>query len=1097
MLPANNNVEEAMVFLRNILNDIIDRVLTQIQDRDFLRIVIQSGVLETPISIPFVRRDNWDINRLMARIEDIVQSAKEWLLRGNFTITVYHVAMPQGGSNNCFTPRDRHIALELEAWLQKKKSVVIVNNKSDNLCMARSIVIAKAKLENSPNYKAIRRPDQGVGLRIGRMTLQKRLALDLHDSCNIPYDKECNLDDADRFQEVLARDGIQLMIFSLDHGYSFIYKGTPGQRKLYILYYSVDGKGHFGALLNMQGFWNYGYYCEYCEAPYTSSHRHHCKNTCKNCQRQPVCNHNTEPRQCAECYKTFRNNDCFQAHKDNSTCRNIVKCNKCQAHYTRFEKKGKPRKHVCNTYFCRVCCEYKDKGHLCYMRRLQNDDKFQTEVYDNEDEVDTEEAIEESGEEGKVKYIFFDIETVLVEKEHIPYLIVSQKVCNLCLGVEANQNQCTNCGQRQKVFKGENCLEEFCLWLFTAEHKHYTVFGHNAGAFDFLFLLHYLNGQRLCPNMVTRGSRLLYMYVPNFCIKFLDSFNFMHSRLDRLPDMLSLGINHKSFFPYKSLTKEYTTYHGPKLPCSFYYPDSMTNEKRIEFYDWYNELPENYVFDWQDTLESYCINDVSILRHACLKFRNLMICHANLDPFDKSVTLSSFANRVFRTLYLKEGTIGIVPQHNYQRQMNTSHKCISWLEYESQRLGLPIRHSGTAGGEVRILNISCDGYSRDPEVLYFHMGCMWHACPSCYIDRYSHHPYHKHLTMGEVYEQTMKRIQPLFDAGYPVKVLWEHEWDAKYSDDDHFRDFVDNLDLDRYKFIYPRDSLYGGRTEIFKTLHNCEIDKGEKIRYIDVISLYPFVLRDSVFPKGHPRIYHCTKEKLGTNIDKYFGIVRLKVLAPSQLFIPVLPYRSKTGKLIFGLCRACMELQQSEKCMHDNDERGWVGTYTTIELQEALKQNYTIVTIYEVWDYDKTTKYNPETKKHGLFSEYITNFYKLKCKSSGFPKQLQSESEKDKYLNDLLEFDGVKLDKSEISDDIGVRTIAKYLCNSLWGYFGMNANKSQMKYIKDPAEFYGMIRSPKYNITDLFICNAELIRVTYEQSEQMTPPSGKTNVIIA
>ena len=133
-------------------------------------------------------------------------------------------------------------------------------------------------------------------------------------------------------------------------------------------------------------------------------------------------------------------------------------------------------------------------------------------MYDNEDEVDTEEAIEESGEEGKVKYIFFDIETVLVEKEHIPYLIVSQKVCNLCLGVEANQNQCTNCGQRQKVFKGENCLEEFCLWLFTAEHKHYTVFGHNAGAFDFLFLLHYLNGQRLCPNMVTRGSRLLYMY---------------------------------------------------------------------------------------------------------------------------------------------------------------------------------------------------------------------------------------------------------------------------------------------------------------------------------------------------------------------------------------------------------------------------------------------------------------------------------------------------------------------------------------------------------------------------------------------------------
>ena len=93
----------------------------------------------------------------------------------------------------------------------------------------------------------------------------------------------------------------------------------------------------------------------------------------------------------------------------------------------------------------------------------------------------------------------------------------------------------------------------------------------------------------------------------------------------------------------------------------------------------------------------------------------------------KSVTLSSSANRVFRTLYLPEETMGIVTQPNYQWQMNTSYKCISCLEYESQRLGLPIRHAGTAGGKVRILNISCDAYNQHPEVLYSHMGCMWHA----------------------------------------------------------------------------------------------------------------------------------------------------------------------------------------------------------------------------------------------------------------------------------------------------------------------------------------------------------------------------------
>ena len=138
---------------------------------------------------------------------------------------------------------------------------------------------------------------------------------------------------------------------------------------------------------------------------------------------------------------------------------------------------------------------------------------------------------------------------------------------------------------------------------------------------------------------------------------------------------------------------------------------------------------------------------------------------------------------------------------------------------------------------------------------------------------------------------------------------------------------------------------------------------------------------------------------------------------------------------MFGLCKTCMEESNQNKCLHNNDKREWVGTYTTVEIQEAIKHGYTIVMIYDIWDYKKNKKYDPANGTHGFFSKYITNFYKLKCQSSGFPKELQSEREKETYLKDLSHFDGVKLDKSEISDDAGVRTIAKYLCNSLWGYF--------------------------------------------------------------
>ena len=76
------------------------------------------------------------------------------------------------------------------------------------------------------------------------------------------------------------------------------------------------------------------------------------------------------------------------------------------------------------------------------MRKLQTDDNLHdVDLSNNRNGVDTEDEIEDGTvtdniEHGNVKYIFFDIETLLIENEHVIYLIVSQKVCNVCLGVE-------------------------------------------------------------------------------------------------------------------------------------------------------------------------------------------------------------------------------------------------------------------------------------------------------------------------------------------------------------------------------------------------------------------------------------------------------------------------------------------------------------------------------------------------------------------------------------------------------------------------------------------------------------------------------------
>ena len=43
----------------------------------------------------------------------------------------------------------------------------------------------------------------------------------------------------------------------------------------------------------------------------------------------------------------------------------------------------------------------------------------------------------------------------------------------------------------------------------------------------------------------------------------------------------------------------------------------------------------------------------------------------------------------------------------------------------------------------------------------------------------------------------------------------------------------------------------------------------------------------------------------------------------------------------------------------------------SVELQKTVEKNYEILKIYEIWDYPKTTEYNPEIRKEGLFTEYM------------------------------------------------------------------------------------------------------------------------------
>lgn len=76
----------------------------------------------------------------------------------------------------------------------------------------------------------------------------------------------------------------------------------------------------------------------------------------------------------------------------------------------------------------------------------------------------------------------------------------------------------------------------------------------------------------------------------------------------------------------------------------------------------------------------------------------------------------------------------------------------------------------------------------------------------------------------------------------------------------------------------------------------------------------------------------------------YFGIIKCKVLPPSDLHLPVLPVRCN-GKLMFPLCQMCAEKRQPTPCQHSDEERCITGTWVTEELKLAIEKGYSITQV--------------------------------------------------------------------------------------------------------------------------------------------------------
>ena len=145
---ANVELSEYHDQLHGIFQSLLDEVTHGVPPHDQVRFVLHSSQLENPISFPFMPRQRLTTERVLAEFEGVIQSNRHFHLNDSVDVNIVHVEMPHGGIGT------KRAEINLEKHLMKKRSIIWIRN-NDQLCLARALVIAKAKIDNDPQCTSI------------------------------------------------------------------------------------------------------------------------------------------------------------------------------------------------------------------------------------------------------------------------------------------------------------------------------------------------------------------------------------------------------------------------------------------------------------------------------------------------------------------------------------------------------------------------------------------------------------------------------------------------------------------------------------------------------------------------------------------------------------------------------------------------------------------------------------------------------------------------------------------------------------------------------------------------------------------------------
>ena len=564
--------------------------------------------------------------------------------------------------------------------------------------------------------------------------------------------------------------------------------------------------------------------------------------------------------------------------------------------------------------------------------------------------------------------------------------------------------------------------------------------------------------------------------------------------------------------------------NGP-IPELSNFEELLDNEKRSLEKNLFVEKNQEINWNFKAELKKVSAYKTRILAKSCLMFlrdsvdfqvkllETLQIeSEYVLHPFTRNVTtLPAFSYKLFSNFYLNNETIYAV-----MHESTSNMKTVSRGEFELamfrdfQHPDHQYEHAFSSySGQRRFGQYSVDLYSPITKTVIQYQGCEVHCHlpPECSKPNRANFQfetakslYGKSATQVEAEDHKFASLllDNFSEKVQSIDLVYECYW-QNFKKTNTWLNFVatSQINLNRpLNRLIPRIAMRSGLLDIYNLRWLKSENISETFKVADVNGLYAAVCMTKPFPVGKftaliggelKKIKICNHQLFYNDVPLQSGSIHCTVKAPQNELTPFLQYRVSDKFNYLALCKMCAK-QTKLKCNHRSpNSKHFTSTWTILDINKALQENYTIINIHEI-------HFFPETKF--LLQNFVQCLTSFRLKNSGGLDNLVSEGEKQNYCerhNSNMNLPSCfALTRSNVKNNPSQKLFFKDMSNSLFGKFSQNSNHSKSEIVWSQHRLEEIVS--QFNVIEIYNLSDSSVLVEYETTQNQ--PNLKSNVYI-